>query len=179
MGRFLVDLGVEPPIEASGRRHAAFDRRRVSLRWLMGTVLTGMAGAALIGSAIYAALDRQAVFPQAPDYVVSSSTATSDAGDALGKGDRLVKAADIVAEKQTFRAPVTVAAGDKQVIRMRGFTHVSTTLTLASTGLADQVPEFNPLKLLAGDEPTSADAPIDPGRLSTRATSRFTTRDLS
>ena len=39
-----IDLGVEPPIEADGERHTPYDRRRVSMRWLSGTVLTGFCG---------------------------------------------------------------------------------------------------------------------------------------
>ena len=50
------DLGLAPPIEADGAEHSALERRRVSLRWLLGTVLTGFAGMALIGAAIYAAV---------------------------------------------------------------------------------------------------------------------------
>ena len=36
------DEGGPPAIEADGRRHSADDRRRVSIRWLLGTVLTGL-----------------------------------------------------------------------------------------------------------------------------------------
>ena len=176
----LIDLGVEPPIEASGRRHAAFDRRRVSLRWLFGTVLTGLAGAGLIGSAIYAALDQNAVAPQQPDYVASAPAApASDASEGLRRADRLVRTADVVSDKQTFAAPITVAVGDKQVMRTRNFTRVSTTLTLAPTGFADQVPDFNPLKLLAGDEQAPSDAPVDPGPALDDSDMSFTVQDLS
>ncbi|MCW6507152.1 M23 family metallopeptidase [Hyphomicrobiales bacterium BP6-180914] len=175
----LIDLGVEPPIEASGRQHAAFDRRRVSLRWLLGTVMTGVAGAGLIGSAIYGVLDRGTVTPQQPDYVANSPSGARDSGEALKRADRLVKSADIVAEKQTFAAPVTITVGDKQVLRTQNFTRVSTTLTLAPTGFADQVPDFNPLKLLAGDEQAPADTPIDPGPALDDSDVSFTTHDLA
>ena len=65
------------------------------------------------------------------------------------KGDRIVKAVDIVAAKQTFKTPTAIKVGDREVIRNRSFTRVSTTLTLTDTGLGSDVPEFNPLKLLA------------------------------
>jgi murein DD-endopeptidase MepM/ murein hydrolase activator NlpD len=175
----IIDLGVEPPIEASQRRHAAFDRRRVSLRWLLGTVLTGLAGATLIGSGIYAAFDNGGAAPQQPDYVVETPLAAADPGEALRKSDRLVKTADVVAEKQTFSAPVTMTAGDKQVLRNQDFTRVSTTLALAPTGFGDQVPDFNPLKLLAGDQPAAADASADPGPELDESDVSFTTRDLT
>ncbi|HUZ91600.1 MAG TPA: hypothetical protein VMU78_06855, partial [Methylocella sp.] len=43
-GRFgaSIEFGMDPAIEADGTRHAAFDRRKVSLRWLIGTLLTGV-----------------------------------------------------------------------------------------------------------------------------------------
>ncbi|MGH6829584.1 MAG: M23 family peptidase, partial [Methylocella sp.] len=53
--RANIEFGVDSAIDADGARHASFERRRVSLRWLSGTLLTGLSGAALIGSAIYAA----------------------------------------------------------------------------------------------------------------------------
>src|SRR5712691_4635578 len=57
-----IDLGNEPPLFADGRSSAMVDRRRVSVRWFVGTVLTGLSGAALMGGAVYAALDREAHF---------------------------------------------------------------------------------------------------------------------
>ena len=173
-----IDLGTEPAIEADGRRHLRYERRSVSKRWLAGTVLTGVAGGALISVAIHAALDRQAIFAQAPDYVVQARKDEAREGGELQRGDRLVRRADIVAEKQSFRAPTTVNIGDKQVIRLRGFTHVATTLTLSPTDLADQVPPFNPLKLLASDQPDMPADP-DPGPALDDAEVAFETHDLT
>ena len=175
-----IHLGLEPAIEADGRRLAASERRLVSKRWLAGTILTGCAGATLIGTAIYAALDRHAVKVQAPTYVTASRGDNADAGASLTKGDRLVKKVDVVAEKQSFRAPTTYTVGNKQVIRLRGYTHVATTLTTVPTEFADQVPPFNPLKLLAGDQPdNAADIPADPGIALDASDVTFTTTDLA
>src|SRR6516225_6992392 len=107
-----IDLGHEPAIEADGKRHTAFDHRRVSLRWLAGTILTGLSGAALIGAAIYAALDHQSNFAEAPMPALSPrKEASTDTVINSRKGDRLVKSVDIVAAKQTFRAPTTIKIG--------------------------------------------------------------------
>lgn len=173
-------LGVEPAIEAVARRHGAGDRRLVSKRWLAGTVLTALAGGGLIGIAIYAALDRQAIVVQAPEFAVLTRKDGADDGSGPQKGDRLVKRVDVVAEKQAFRAPTTVSVGDKQVVRLRDYTHVATTLTVTPTDLADQVPPFNPLKLLAGDAPdATGDAPADPGPALDAEDVAFVTSDLS
>src|SRR5437588_12298591 len=61
-----ADIGTEPPIEADGRRHTPEDHRHVSLRWLAGTILTGLTVALLIGAAAYSALDVQSIFADAP-----------------------------------------------------------------------------------------------------------------
>ncbi len=144
----IAELGLEPAIEVNGARHRPFDRRRVSLRWLFGTVLTGLSGAALISAAIYAALDHQSNFAEAPSVAMPVREQT-DTGMNPHKGDRLVKAVDIVAAKQTFKAPTTIKVGDREVVKTHTLTHVETTLLTASAGFADEVPRFNPLKLLA------------------------------
>jgi len=143
-----ADVGDEPAIEADGRRHSADDRRRVSIRWLLGTVLTGLSGALLISAAAYTALDQQTHFAEAPTRAqpVLKDDKESQSVNPK-KGDRLMHAVDVVAAKQTFRTATTAKAGDKEVVRTKAFTHVSTTLTLTETNFADEVPAFNPTKL--------------------------------
>ena len=177
-GAGLVDIGVEPPIQIAGRPLLAQDRRNVSVRWLSAVVLTGIAGSGLIGTTVFVAMDGQSTVAQAPELVTPARSAKApDTG--LVKGDRLIRSADIVAEKQSFKTPVAVKIGDKQIIRMRGFTHVATTLALASTGNDDDVPEFNPLKLMAQDANPAEAPPPDPGPALADADVTFTTRDLS
>jgi murein DD-endopeptidase MepM/ murein hydrolase activator NlpD len=173
-----VDLGLDAPIEADGRRHTRLDHRRVSFRWLSGTALVGVAGAALIGAAVYAALDRESIFAEAPELAPGShrDVAVSDFVNPH-KGDRIVKPIDIVAAKQSFRAPTTVKVGDKEVVKVRAFTRVATPLTLSTAGYADDVPPFNPLKLLAGGP--SQDSLPDVVQAPDDAAVAFQTRDLA
>ena len=171
------EFGVDPAMEADGGRHASFDRRTVSLRWFTGTLLTGLSGGALIGAAIFAALGHQNYFAETPAPALSQRKEINlDFGVNPHKGDRLVKAVDIVAEKQSFQAPATIQAGDKEVVKIHSFTHVQRTLTLASFGLSDDVPPFNPLKVLAG-----ARNPLDaaPEPVQDDAEISWSTRDLS
>ncbi len=86
---------------------------------------------------------------------------TLDFGVNQHKADRLVKSVDIVAEKQTFRAPTAIKVGDKEVMKVHTFTHVETTLLLNSAGFAEDVPPFNPLKVLA-DARNPIDAAPEP-----------------
>jgi murein DD-endopeptidase MepM/ murein hydrolase activator NlpD len=157
-----VELGHEPAIEADGARHSSFDRKRVSLRWFAGTILTGLSGGALIGAAIYASLGNQS-FVAEPPSLASRKEIALDFGVNQHKADRLVKSVDIVAAKQTFRAPTAIKVGDKEVMKVRAFTHVETTLLLNSAGFADDVPPYNPLKVLA-DARNPIDAAPEPAQ---------------
>ena len=178
-GRARMDLGVEPPIELDGEEHTQVDRWRVSFRWLVGTVLTGLAGALLIAAALYAALGSHSYFAESPAFAVISRRDGGSEQINGGKGDRLMKSVDLVAAKQSFRTSARITVGDREVLRMRGFTRIATPLTLVSTGFADDVPPFNPLKLLNDSRnPISAEA-IDPGQRQDDAEVSFATRDIA
>ena len=174
-----VDLGNEPPIEIDGQRHTAYDHSFVSLRWLAGTILTGLSGALLIGAAIYAAFDRKSTFAEAPVQAVALHKDVAS-GELVNprKGDRLVQSVDLVAAKQSFRTNTNVKVGDKEIVKARGFTRISTSLTLNSLGFSDEVPVFNPLNLLADARNPTAPEP-DSGPVLDDAEISFTTRDLS
>ena len=107
------DLGLEPAIEVGGHQRSPLDRRRVSIRWFGGTILTAFAGAALIGAAIYAALDRQSNFAEAPMPALATHK-EAETGINPSKGDRLVKAVDIIADKQTYNAPTTIRSATRK-----------------------------------------------------------------
>ncbi len=159
----LAPIGLEPPIAAEADRLGMGSQRRVSPRWLAGTALTGLMGASLLGGAIYAAFDRQAYFAEAPTRSLQARREQpEDTGVNPTKGDRLLKAVDIVAAKQTFKAPIAIEAGDKEVMKTHVFTRVSTTLTQAEAGLASDVPDFNPLQLLADSRNPPPDAAEPP-----------------
>ncbi|MCW2276440.1 murein DD-endopeptidase MepM/ murein hydrolase activator NlpD [Rhodoblastus acidophilus] len=176
--RFSSASGAEPPLDVRGERRGE-SARRVSLRWLAGSGLTGLIGAGLLGGAIYAAFDREANFAEAPTRALLNR---KDQGESEkvnpAKGDRLIKSVDIVAAKQTYKTPTAIRVGDHEVIKNRTFTRVSTTLTLADTGLGADVPEFNPLKLLADSSNPAPEAP-EPAPAPDVAEVSFTVADLS
>jgi len=178
----IPDLGLAPPIEADGAEHSALELRRVSLRWLMGTVLTGFAGMSLIGAAIYAAFDRESRFAEAPVAAGPQRRETSTDGFVNpGKGERLVKRVDIAAGKQSFKTPTTISIGDREVVRVKGFTRVATNLVISSVGFSDDVPNFNPLRLLsdARNENGTAISPTDTYLIRDEAEISFTTKDIA
>ena len=148
---FMPVIGSEPPIESGNIRHSPEDWHRISLRWLSGTVIAGVLGIALIGAAVYTALDHQANFAEMPVLVQGShKEPTSVTGAQVRKGDRLVRPVDIVAAKQNYRVTTPIKLGDKEILASRSFTQVATPLTLTPTAFAEEVPDFDPLKLLTG-----------------------------
>jgi len=73
-----IDLGNEPPLGLDGNVEEPIDRRRVSIRWLVATVLVALSGAGLMGGAVYAALDGEYRFAVAPEI---ARIVTRSAGD--------------------------------------------------------------------------------------------------
>ncbi len=172
------ELGLEPPLESDGVAHSELDRRRVSVRWLAGTILTGLAGAGLIGGAVYAALDPAVFMAEQPQIAVLERAPSRGEGATARKGDRIFKSVDIIAARQTFRTPTTVRSGDREIVRQRTFTKVATTLAMGPTGFASDVPPFNPLKLLAGG-PSQAEAAPEPENGREEADVSFVMQDLA
>lgn len=73
----MIDLGHEPPLSVDGTEAAVIDRRRVSVQWFSGTILTGLCGAALIGGAVFASLDGEMTFAKVPERVEARCAALS------------------------------------------------------------------------------------------------------
>ncbi len=145
------DIGNEPPLHASGGT-GEVDRRAVNLRWLGASILTGVTGAALIGGAIYVALQGETPFAELPDTVAVAPRAPAAEGrpqSVARKGDKLVRSEVVAVAKQSFRAPVTERAGDREVIRVRPFVRIATNLSLTSGVYATDIPRFNPLRVFA------------------------------
>lgn len=173
-----LKVGTEPAIEIDGRRHSADERRRVSVRWLLGTVLTGLSGALLISSAAYTALDQQTRFAEAPTRATVIRPEEVDTGQVVNpkKGDRLMRGVDVVAAKQTFKTATTSKSGEKEVVRNRAFTRVAATLTVSPTSFASEVPAYNPLKL--SSDPRVPENSGEPVAALDEAEVSFVTRDL-
>src|SRR5258708_14713402 len=63
----IIDLGHEPPLSVDGSEAAVIDRRRVSVQWFSGTILTGLCGAALIGGAGFSSPGGGMTFSKGPE----------------------------------------------------------------------------------------------------------------
>ncbi len=159
-----IELGNEPPLSVDGGTSGFVDRRRVSVQWFAGTILTALCGAALMGGAVFTSLDGQSNFAALPERVeFALRDALGAAGDKLGvlrKTDRLPTAEEPSYTRPIIHVSTTTRAGNHEVVRVRPFVRVGGNLSLTVSDLsANIIPPFNPQRLLAESAPdTSADA---------------------
>jgi murein DD-endopeptidase MepM/ murein hydrolase activator NlpD len=165
-----AELGYDPPLDAGVRRHAMDDRRQVSARWLAATVLTGLSGGGLMAAAVIGVRDHERSAERRPQMISQRQPAlqADKPITTARKGDKLIRNADLTSAKQTFKTPTTIKAGDREVIKVKGFARLSAPLLLVGGAFQDEIPAFNPLKMLTdsgadkGFEPTPAQSPDDP-----------------
>jgi len=162
----VIDLGNEPPLSADGEG-SLVDRRRLSVQWFSGTILTGLCGAALMGGAVFASLDGETNFAAAPEQVETALRgAISSIGDRLAglrKTDRLPALSEPNVARQTLRVPTSTRLNNRELVHVRNYMRVSGNLSLTLSDLSANIPPFNPQKLLtdsvAGDAQTPAAEP--------------------
>ena len=174
-----IDLGNEPPLSVDGEMGVDVDRRRVSVQWFSGTILTGLCGAALMAGAVFAALDGETHFAAVPERVEAALRGALASTDRTStrKTDKLPPIGEANALRHIIRASVTVHSGDHQVVRVRPFVHIGGNLALSSSELSANIPPFNPQRMLAdssgvSNDDSTPDAAPD-------AEVAFVTRDLA
>jgi murein DD-endopeptidase MepM/ murein hydrolase activator NlpD len=163
-----IDLGDDPPLLVDGEASDIIDRRRVSVQWFTGTVLTGLCGAALMAGAVYASLDGEAYFATGPERVETTLRGTfggfgDRAAASARKSDKLPLAGEINSARHVIRVSTTARAGDREVVRVRPYIRVASNLSLTTSELSANIPPFNPQRLLAdaagGNAAPAEDAP--------------------
>jgi murein DD-endopeptidase MepM/ murein hydrolase activator NlpD len=158
-----INLGNEPPLSVDGGAGVLVDRRRFSVQWFCGTILTGLCGAALMGGAVFASLDGETNFAAAPAYVEAPLRGTiAGAGGRLTgvhKTDRLAAVSEPSVARQLVRVPITTRVRERELVRTRNFIRVSGNLALAVSELSANIPPFNPQKLLTDGVANSDEAP--------------------
>ncbi|MCJ2061331.1 M23 family metallopeptidase [Methylobacterium sp. J-088] len=158
--------GLQAPLDELGATASQIDRRSVNLRWLCASTLTGLTGACLIAAALHVSLQGDVSFAAIPERItVPARPQPSESGANLArKGDRLVRNLMIASAKQSFRAPVTVRLGDREIIKAKAFVRLSTPLSMTTGVYTTEPPRFDPMKFVS-DEPlerapdAAADAP--------------------
>ena len=131
--RWEVDCANETVAEADmpalDMRRRPAPRRRPSLRWLAGTVLTGVTAGSLFAGALHAALKGRATLAEPARVASRSETSTALAR----KGDRpLVALAPAPQRERIVRVPTVTRLGPSFVIRNKPFAFASAPLGIAA-----------------------------------------------
>jgi murein DD-endopeptidase MepM/ murein hydrolase activator NlpD len=177
-----IDLGNEAPLSVDGEGTGLIDRRRVSVRWFSGTILTGLCGAALMSGAVFAALDGETNFATMPERVEAAVRAVAGGPERLSnsarKNDRLPPAGEANAARQVIRVSHTTrGSGNREIVRVRPFIRVAGNLSLSVSGLSANIPPFNALKMMAQSSGSSTPN-ADEGGAEPDAEVSFLTREL-
>src|ERR1700729_1715888 len=121
----VIHLGNEPPLSVDGGVGGLIDRRRLSVQWFSGTILTGLCGAALMGGAVFASLDGETNFATAPERVeVALRGALTTIGariSASHKSDRLPAISQASVPRQILKVPTSTRVRDRELVRTRAF----------------------------------------------------------
>jgi murein DD-endopeptidase MepM/ murein hydrolase activator NlpD len=181
----IIDLGHEPPLSVDGSEAAVIDRRRVSVQWFSGTILTGLCGAALIGGAVFASLDGEMTFARMPERVETAlrgAFGNNDRTNTLRKSDRLPPPSEQTASRNVVRISTVTRVGSRDVVRVRPFVRIAGNLSMTTSDLSAKVPPFNAQRMLtdvgSGPTTTSDDPNTNADAAEPDAEVSFVTKDL-
>src|SRR4051812_22772898 len=181
----IIDLGHEPPLSVDGSEAAVIDRRRVSVQWFSGTILTGLCGAALIGGAVFASLDGEMTFAKVPERVEGALRGAFSANDrtaTLHKSDRLPPPGESTASRNVVKVSTVTRVGNRDVMRVRPFVRISGNLSMTTSELSSKIPPFNAQRMLTDVGTTTQAASEDPNNpeaVEPDAEVSFVTKDLA
>jgi len=164
-----------------GATAAVIDRRSVSLRWYCGTILNGLCGAALMGGAVYVALDGEAFFaarPETSEALRGSLTARDRASGPARKADRLPTTTESHTARQLLRVSTTVQVGEREVVRVRPFVRIATNLSLSTSELSAGIGPFSAARVMAASATRPGNASTDDPPTADDADFSFVMRDL-
>jgi len=151
--RAHLSLGDDEPLTTGGRRNPP-DRREISARWLLGTVLTGLTSTVLLGVALSAALDGREQLATPPEIALIGHVAPD--ADTMRKAGR-VNPSPILGGSDTRRqleVSTVHKEGDREVVRSLPFVHLRVPLAASYSSPVDY-PPFDPLTVFAGDNVAS------------------------
>ncbi len=181
----VIDLGHEPPLSVDGSEAAVIDRRRVSVQWFSGTILTGLCGAALIGGAVFTSLDGEMTFAKLPERVEGALRGAFSGADkqaSLHKSDRLPPPSEANAARQVVRISTVTRVGSRDVMRVRPFIRIAGNLSMSTSDLTSKIPPFNAQRMLTDvgspSAPTTIEDAQNPEAVEPDAEVSFVTRDL-
>ncbi|WP_156851038.1 M23 family metallopeptidase [Bartonella refiksaydamii] len=141
--------------------------RQVSVRWLTGTVLTGITSCILMGIALFAALDEQQRLVTPPQWFTPESLSQAQDPNANGyKGDRIspTHARQSFDSKRQFELSIVQKKGDEKVIQTQKFEWIRMALA-EDRPQRYTYPKFDSLSIFASDSKNSTVQLQDSGHI--------------
>ena len=143
-------LGDMEPINQSLRASTP-DRRRISIRWLLGSVLAGVTSLVLMGGALFTALDgRQQLAPPANSFLSDNYFLTG-----LAKLPKATRGArpGLESDNSPARSNIMMVStikreNDRDVVKVRPFMVIKVPLAIAPKRKVSY-PRFNPLTVFS------------------------------
>ncbi|WP_208436214.1 M23 family metallopeptidase [Bartonella phoceensis] len=127
--------------------------RQVSVRWLTGTVLTGITSCILMGIALFAALNEQQRLVTPPQWFTRDNLSQIQDPDANGhKGDRIAPthARQSFDSKRQFELSIVQKKGEEKVIQTQHFEWIRMALA-ENRPRQYNYPKFDSLSMFASD----------------------------
>ncbi|MCZ2328894.1 M23 family metallopeptidase [Bartonella sp. F02] len=127
------------------------DRRQVSIRWLAGTILTGVTSCILMGIALFTALDEQKLLGKTPQWFTWSHWSRKQDSNTNGyKGDRIAPthARQSFDSKRQFELSVLQQKGDAKIVQTQKFQWIRMALAEERPGQYTY-PKFDALSIFA------------------------------
>ena len=130
----LIELGNEPPLSVDGGTSGFVDRRRVSVQWFSGTILTALCGAALWAAPFSRRSTAKPISRRCRSASKSRCAARSASAPTRSarsaRADRLPTAEEPNVARQVIRVSTTMRAGNHEVVRVRPFVRIAGNLSL-------------------------------------------------
>ena len=148
--RDQIDLGTEPPIILKDGQRVPFTNQNASLRWFIGTFLTGFTALVLILGALIFAFDTNislAIIHDPKEPLLESEFEPSQNTVPI-KSDRKLKIDAQYSSRKNIQINTIERVGQRDNVISNPFILVTSTLhTKTDSELTDLIPKFNPLEL--------------------------------
>ncbi|AEQ52880.1 M23 family metallopeptidase [Pelagibacterium halotolerans] len=132
--------------------------REISFAWLAGTVLTGVTSFLLMAGALQVSFKGQDTFSTPFEALaIAAPHSTEPAPTSLvGKTRRAKPVTQTHSDLAVIEASIREVVDGVARIRNQPFTTINATLATAATALSEDIPEYDPVALLARNEPLRA-----------------------
>lgn len=144
-----------PALSSEGGKSGPPDIKDVSLRWLAGTILTGVTSVTLMGGALLAAVDGQGAYlipnnEKQDVNIIRVTTADSDKASLASKGDRPAPTANKKTDNNVLHLSTLTRGESGNHVRIRPFARLDSRLIRFQDDPKFQIPAFDAVTIFSG-----------------------------